>query len=309
MNEKPCVRCERAIDAWAGTCPFCNWDQTAAPPAPEEEPPSPAASYKPPDELNLKRKALMVAAAVLLLVASFGIGVVINREDAPDKAPEPLEQQAAEHNAENAVSKPKRANTPLVPAGAGGIEQPITSAPAATPSADGSPLDGSEYDRTDATAVSAAEYAEMAKRAQAEKERMAAVADPRSITGRAYEQAPPQPRPTPRRASAPEPAESPTRTADARDAAPAARRGRGAVRTRPVAQYQPLPQIRAQGTARLMLVIGAGGEVQRVSIEQPLRNGNTAALVSAVQRWRFKPATENGEPVASPYSVEISFRQ
>ena len=32
-----------------------------------------------------------------------------------------------------------------------------------------------------------------------------------------------------------------------------------------------------------------------------------AALLGAIQSWRFKPATENGEPVAAPYSVEISF--
>ena len=33
----------------------------------------------------------------------------------------------------------------------------------------------------------------------------------------------------------------------------------------------------------------------------------TGKLIAVVQSWRFKPATVNGEPVAAPYSVELSF--
>ena len=79
------------------------------------------------------------------------------------------------------------------------------------------------------------------------------------------------------------------------------------MRTRPVPQYQPLPRINGSGTARLSLVIGADGRVTQVSVERALTR-NTSQLISAVQQWRFKPATENGEPISAPYSVEISFQ-
>jgi len=301
-NAKSCIRCGRAIDQWATLCPYCNWDQHATPPAPGEvQQPSPAASYVPPEEAGLKKKIFMIAAGAMLLVASFAVGMVINRDGAPKRAPETLEEQAAEHNAELAVGKPRRANTALVPAGAGGIEQPITSAPAAQTST--SPNGAtSEYERTDATAVSSVEYSQLAKRDKAEKERMASIVDPRSLTGPAYAQAPRRPAPI-SRPSTPAPQQQ---TADASPQVEAPRRM--SIRTRPVATSQPLPSIRAHGTARLTLMIGADGDVQSVSVERPLAGGNTAALVAAVQRWRFKPATENGEPVAAPYSVEINFK-
>jgi protein TonB len=309
MSEsKACIKCGRGIDQWASICPFCNWDQHAAPPTPEEvAAPSPAASYVPPEEGGLKRKALMLGAGALLLVASFGVGVVINRDGAPTRAPETLEEQAAEHNAEN-IQKPRRADTPLVPAGAGGVEQPITSAPAAGSPTSTNPNGGlSEYDRTDATAVSAVEYSEMAKRAKAEKERMASLVDPRSLTGPAYAQAPRRPQPvhpvTQHSASASQIASNPDLPASRTN--PSVHR---AVRTRPIAEYRPVPSLRANGVAKLTLLIGADGEVKRVSIDQPLSGGNTAQLLAAVQRWRFKPATEDGEPVAAPYSVEIRFQ-
>lgn len=79
------------------------------------------------------------------------------------------------------------------------------------------------------------------------------------------------------------------------------------MRTRPVPEHQPLPRLSGSGTARFTLVVGADGRVKDVNVEQMLRGGNNAALISAIQTWRFKPATENGEPVAAPYSVEISF--
>jgi TonB family protein len=90
-----------------------------------------------------------------------------------------------------------------------------------------------------------------------------------------------------------------------RPSTPAPQRSR-TYRTRPVPQYQPLPQLSARGAARLSLRVGADGRVKEVDIERPLGR-DTARLIHAVQSWRFKPATENGEPVASRYSVEISF--
>jgi TonB family protein len=296
MSErKPCIRCDRAIDAWSKLCPFCNWDQSNPEPPPQTAPRQMAADV-PADDLKaqLKKKGLLAGAGVLVLIASFLVGMVINSDDTPENAPAPLSEQE-----QKAVPPVKRADTPLVPTNErGGVEQPITSAPVA--SVPTGTTDG--YDRSDATAVSSDEYNQLAKRAKAEKERMSVLVDPRTLSGPAYAQGP-----APVRRS---PAANLQQAAPGEQPAPVIGtqpgRARRAVRTRPVPQYQPLPQIHGGGTARLTLIIGADGRVRDVNIERPL-NRNTADLVSAVQKWRFKPATEDGEPISAPYSVDISF--
>lgn len=296
MSErKPCIRCGRAIDAWAKICPFCNWNQDAPVPAQAPPPAVEVAEYKPPQEFDLKKKAIGGGIGVLVLVAAFGVGMLVNRDGAPKNAPPTVEEQIEEDR--RAAVPVTRADTPLVPTNErGGIEQPITSAPVAAQP--GTAPD--DWQRTDATAVSATEYNEMAKRAKAERERMAALVDPRSLTGPAYAQAPRAVRPRPAASPAAPGAPAPQQVQ------PQAAR-RSSLRTRPVPQYQPLPEIRARGTARLSLLIGADGRVKEVGVSRSLRGG-TSELVRAVQSWRFKPATENGEPVAAPYTVEISFR-
>lgn len=215
--------------------------------------------------------------AVLLIIA-FLVGMLINRDGAPKNAPEPVGEAAEQ------VSAPKRADTPLVPTNEpGGVEQPITSAPASG-AVPGTPAN--EWDRSDATAVSSVEYAQLAQRARAEKKRMQPLVDPRSLTGAAYAQAPM--RSAPRRSAA---IQAATRQ----------------IMTRPVPQYQPVPPIRAFGSARLDLIIGPDGRVTDINVRRAA-NGNNAALIGAVQRWRFRPATRNGEAVSAPYSVEISFK-
>jgi TonB family protein len=283
MSErKRCIRCERGIDAWAKLCPFCNWDQSH--PAPVHEVvPAPVAEYRPPEERSLKQKAIYAGAGLMVLILAFVIGMIINRDGAPKNAPVPVTESAGA-----TVSAPRRADTPLVPTNErGGIEQPITSAPTSG-AAPGVP--SNEWDRSDATAVSSAEYSQLAQRAKAEKKKMDVLVDPRSITGAAYAQAPPVSHP---RTAAPSPLGAPQPQ-------------RAALSTRPVPQYQPVPPIHGGGTARLDLVIGADGRVTDINVRQS--GGNTAALIAAVQRWRFRPATQNGAPVPAPYSVEISFR-
>ena len=290
-EQKSCNQCGRAIDAWAKLCPFCNWDQERPAPATKPVPPAAVSEYRPPEEFDLKRKALMLGAGLLVLVAAFGVGVFINSDDAPETAPPTVEEQNVEERGKGL----RRADTPLVPTDQpGGIEQPITSAPVAatgTATPDG-------YARTDATAVSATEYEQIAKRAKAEKDQMAALVDPRSLTGPAYAQAP-----RPRRRTTP----PPTQRASESSSSPANPARAINVRTRPVPEYQPLPRISSSGTARLMLTIGSDGRVSSVEIQRGLPGADTAELVSAVRRWRFRPATENGEPVSAPYSVDISF--
>jgi TonB family protein len=299
MSErKPCIRCERAIDQWSKLCPFCNWDQNNPDPPPVKAPQQAAAPVSPKDDLKetIKRKGLYAGGGVLILILSFLIGMVINSDDAVDKAPEPLAEQAGK---QNQGAKTTRADTPLVPTNErGGIEQPITSAPTAT--SPDAMSDG--YDRSDATAVSSVEYNQLARRAKAEKERMSVVVDPRSLTGVAYAQGQRLPvrRPATQVAQAGAPP-LPGASAPAPQA-PAPR----SFRTRPIPEYQPIPRIYARGTARLSLTVGPDGRVRDINIERAL-DRNTADLVAAVQRWRFRPATENGEPITAPYSVDISF--
>jgi TonB family protein len=277
-----CIRCKRGIDDWAVVCPFCNWDQSKTPPA-REFVPEPVANYRPAEETSLRRRLLFGGGGVLLLIAAFFVGMVINSDGAPKNAPATLDEQAA---AAVPTGTPRRAETPLIPTNErGGFEAPITSAPAAA-AEDGTPND---YQRTDATAVSATEYAQMAKLAKAEKQRLAAAVDPRSITGSPYAEAP--------RRSAPPPQTSASTYSDGKP-----------VRTRPVLEYRPLPPIEARGSARLTLLVGEDGHVRSVDVDKPVI-GNNAQLVAAVHQWRFRPATRNGHAVASPFTVEISFRR
>ena len=292
-EQHPCTRCARRIDAYAKICPYCNWDQSLAPPAHEPPKPQAVVDYRPPEEYGLRKKAMFAGAGALALVAAFAVGMVINSDGAPKSAPKTVEEQVADEQEARRTSSVKRADTPLVPVeGPAGIEQPITSAPvSANPGMD------SDYQRSDATAVSASDYAELAKRAQAEKQRMAATVDPRSLTGPSY--VPPPPR---RQAAVP-----PTDPTGSGSSSPQPHRGI-AMRTRPVPLSQPMPSISSTGTARLSLMIGADGRVKEVDIERALGR-DTAALISSVRSWRFKPATLNGEPIAAPYSVEISFKR
>lgn len=286
-NQRHCLQCGRTIDEWARICPFCNWNQakTDVPPPKVPVAAEPAAPAMLEERRALKRKGLLAAAGATVLVASFAVGMVINRDGAPKVAPETLDEQAAT----KVETAPVRADTPLVPAGVGGLQPPITSAPAATASNANMPT---EYSRTDATAVSALEYAQMEKRALAEKSTNPSFVDPRTLTGPAYAQSPAPRRPSPSTGGA---------TAGQAPASAVAR-------TRPVPEYQPLPPIRAEGTAKLTLLIGADGRVKEINVQRALQGGNTAALVASVQNWRFKPATAGGQPVAAPYSVDIKFR-
>ncbi|HVS32964.1 MAG TPA: energy transducer TonB [Thermoanaerobaculia bacterium] len=290
-----CLRCERAIDAYARICPYCNWDQNdAAVPPPQ---PSAAADYVPPPDKSWRKPIPLAAGVLLLLVGSFAIGAFVHGNDPPKNAPEPVTSKK-----EGPAATPSpRADITLVPVTDGGFDIPITSAPVSDP-AEGVP---NEYQRSDATAVSSVEYAQLAARATAEQKKTKALVDPRSITGRAYAQAP-KPAPAP----APPPSQVSAGAGRAEDEVPQETgRSRILITTRPVAQYQPLPDITVSETttARLELLIGADGRVKSVHLREGIP-GQTAKLIATVQRWRFKPATENGRPVEAPFTVDISFR-
>lgn len=310
-DKKPCVRCEREIDGYARICPYCNWDQSQPAPPPSTQPQS-APLYVPPDERNWKRHIMIGVIGILLLIASFGVGALIQGRSKNVVNDRELDEEKAAPQV--AVKAAPRADVTLVPVTDMGADTPITSAPVTNP-AQGVPT---EYQRSDATAVSSVEYAQLAKRAQLEraaleKKRQQALVDPRSITGAAYEQgqrpAEPAPMPQPQISSTTE--EQPAETPQHPQAQPQLSRepARVIVSTRPVPEYQPIPSlnVRETTTARLELMVGADGRVKDVTIRNGVP-GETAKIISTVQTWRFKPATENGVPVAAPFTVDISFR-
>lgn len=268
-DRKTCTRCERKIDAWARLCPFCNWDQSELPPLRAAVIEPTARAETPSEEPRWRQPALLVVGFGALLFASFALGSLVHRKNPSGSVRERANALAGAHPM-------PRANVTLVPVNvpAPELEQPITSAPATNPAEGVMP----EYQRNDATAVSSQD-AQLAEKVNAEKKTNPLI-DPRTITGEAYAGAPRQ---TEKEASID-------------------------VDTQPVPEYQPLPDIHVSQltTTRLELTIGPDGRVQDVDINKSIPQ-DMSKLIAAVQSWRFKPATQNGEPVAAPFRVEISF--
>jgi hypothetical protein len=303
-DKKQCIRCQRPIDPYARICPYCNWDQNhvavpAGAQAAEE-------TYVPPQERSWRKYALMLGGGIVLLIGSFALGSRIQGHK-PVKGLEEAASMTDRTSTTAPVRPAQRANVTLVPLDGSepaSYETPITSAPATTSAEGVLP----EYQRSDATAVSSVEYAQLAARAQAEKKRQQkAEVDPRSLTGPAYVASERQP-----------PRAQPQMSSSSDTSAPAnpqtsqtsqAESSRAPSRTQPVPEYQPIPDIQVSNTSvvRLQLMIGADGRVHEVNVLQGIP-GQTSKIISSVQQWRFKPATENGTPVSAPFTVDLSFR-
>jgi hypothetical protein len=286
-HRKPCIDCNRSIDATAKACPFCSWDQSAPPrpkaPAPSVDAATPSArpvSQAPSSTpFFLRRPLLGGVALVAILVIVFVVGSLVHGRD---PVPEPAATSTI--HASRDVAPPQHSDIDLVPAenSTAGGQQPITSVPVT--SNDGSMAN--PYARDDATALPQSDYAQLAHRAQTQQaDNAPQIVDPRSITGRVDGGGAPAPRRTPRAIQAASQA-----------------------RTEPVAVYQPVPSIHVgrDATARLFLTVGSDGRVKDIDIARALP-GETARLIGAVQEWRFRPATENGVPIASRFSVDITF--
>ncbi len=84
--------------------------------------------------------------------------------------------------------------------------------------------------------------------------------------------------------------------------------------TVPVPIYSPEPDFsdearkaKQQGVVGLLLVVGADGHAHDIRVRQSLGMGLDQKAEEAVSRWRFKPATLNGQPVATQIVVEVEF--
>lgn len=83
----------------------------------------------------------------------------------------------------------------------------------------------------------------------------------------------------------------------------------------PVAVERPAPQYpvelrraRAEGEVVVKGVVGRDGRMRDFQVVQAAHPGFADAFLAVLPRWRFQPATLNGEPVAVHYQVETFFR-
>jgi periplasmic protein TonB len=64
---------------------------------------------------------------------------------------------------------------------------------------------------------------------------------------------------------------------------------------------------KAQGLVLLVLVVGKDGRPHDIRVGQSLGMGLDEKAIEAVNRWRFRPGTLNGQPVATQIAVQVDF--
>jgi protein TonB len=82
----------------------------------------------------------------------------------------------------------------------------------------------------------------------------------------------------------------------------------------PVPIYSPDPKYskearhaKYQGICVLWLVVGTDGRPRNIRVSRTLGYGLDEKAIEAVRKWRFKPATKDGKPVAVEVSVQVNF--
>lgn len=87
-----------------------------------------------------------------------------------------------------------------------------------------------------------------------------------------------------------------------------------ATMTRPEAISQPNPvytdaarRARVEGAVTLQAIIDKEGNVIQVRVLKPLPFGLDKAALQAVRKWKFKPATRDGQPIAVYYDLTVNF--
>lgn len=80
-------------------------------------------------------------------------------------------------------------------------------------------------------------------------------------------------------------------------------------RSMPEPKYAETARLmRYQGTVVLWLVVNEQGLPREITIDRALGLGLDETAVEAVSKWRFDPATKDGQPVAARINVEVNFR-
>jgi hypothetical protein len=275
-NRKSCIKCGRSIDEFARVCPYCNWWQSQPVPAHQ-----PAAVLPAPASLDprTQKSLLGVLTFGFLMMVAFTVGSLFHGAT-PAKA--------AQQQAQPAASAPATPSTPrvsvtLIPVNEGA---PLTAPDAPVTSVSPQDATSTTGGGTDATALPSEQYnAAAAKMQQASQQPTGTMIDPRSITGSPYEA--PAPRP----------------------ARPRQPRATATVETQPVPLFQPVPHVRTDRdvTVQLSLVVGTDGRVHDIDIQRGAP-GVMGPLIGDVQQWRFRPATQDGQPVSSRFTVAVTFR-
>jgi TonB family protein len=62
-----------------------------------------------------------------------------------------------------------------------------------------------------------------------------------------------------------------------------------------------------QGTVILSLVVGVDGVPSQITVVQGLGMGLDKKAVKCLKRWRFKPATNHGEPIPMKVKFDVNF--
>jgi TonB family protein len=90
--------------------------------------------------------------------------------------------------------------------------------------------------------------------------------------------------------------------------------GPGVSAPRPIYTPEPeFPEIASkenfQGIVVLNVIVDEGGKISRITLVRPQGMGMEEAAIAAVQKWRFKPALKNGQPVAVEMNIEVAFNK
>ncbi len=79
--------------------------------------------------------------------------------------------------------------------------------------------------------------------------------------------------------------------------------------------YSPNPEYtdkarrkKLQGVVVVGVIVNPDGTVRDVSVVKSLEPGLDKQAITAVSKWKFQPATKDGEPVAVHIMVETNFR-
>ena len=78
---------------------------------------------------------------------------------------------------------------------------------------------------------------------------------------------------------------------------------------RPEPEYsEEARQAKRQGAVLLQVAIDENGVPQEIKVVRSLGFGLDQKAIEAVQKWRFKPALKDGQPVPVSANIEINFR-
>lgn len=67
-------------------------------------------------------------------------------------------------------------------------------------------------------------------------------------------------------------------------------------------------QAKYQGTVLLWMIVTPDGRPKDIKVTHPIGHGLTEKAIEAARKWRFKPATLNGHPVAVQINIQMNFR-